>query len=174
LYRQGEIAGIIGMGGGGGTAIATTAMRDLPVGFPKMCITTMASGETSPYVGTRDIILFPSIVDICGVNRFSRQIISRAAGAICGMVTNPVVNFCDDKPIVFISMFGNTTRCVEYCTEILSNRGYDSMVFHATGMGGRALEELTLERYPIAVLDITTTEWADEIVGVSFPPVLAG
>ncbi|MDR2158629.1 MAG: Tm-1-like ATP-binding domain-containing protein [Treponema sp.] len=166
LYAAGEIAGIIGMGGGGGTAIATTAMRNLPVGFPKLCISTLASGETSPYVGTKDIVLFPSIVDICGINRFSRQIISRAAGAFCGMVNQPVTG-ChqDDLPIIFISMFGNTTKCVEQCAKLLEQRGYDSMVFHATGIGGRALEELTLEHYPVAVLDITTTEWADEVAG---------
>lgn len=166
LYQSGDICGIIGMGGGGGTAMATTAMRNLPVGFPKLCISTMASGETSPYVGTKDIVLFPSIVDICGVNRFSRLIISRGAGAICGMVQkDPPQQHKDDLPIIFISMFGNTTKCVEQCAALLENKGYDSMVFHSTGIGGRALEELTLERYPVAVLDITTTEWADEIAG---------
>ncbi|MDR3259246.1 MAG: Tm-1-like ATP-binding domain-containing protein [Fusobacteriaceae bacterium] len=165
LYASGEIVGVIGMGGGGGTAIVTTALQNLPVGFPKLCISTLASGDTSPYVGTKDIVLFPSIVDICGVNRFSRQIISRAAAAFCGMVNQPIPESVKDRPIIFISMFGNTTKCVEECARLLEKEGYDSIVFHATGIGGKALEELTMEHYPAAVLDITTTEWADEIAG---------
>ena len=168
LYREGQIAGIIGMGGGGGTAVATLAMRNLPVGFPKVCVSTLASGNTSEFVGRQDIVMFPSIVDICGVNRFLRQIISRAAGAVCGMaeVDPPVVEA--DRPIVFISMFGSTTKCVEQCVALLDKAGYDSIVFHATGSGGRTLEELTLEGHPTAVLDITTTEWADELAGGVF------
>jgi uncharacterized protein (UPF0261 family) len=165
LYASGEIIGVIGMGGGGGTAIVTTAMQNLPVSLPKLCISTLASGDTSPYVGTKDIVLFPSIVDICGVNYFSRQIISKAAAAFCGMVNKPLPENVKDRPIIFISMFGNTTKCVEQCVDLLEKEGYDSIVFHATGIGGRALEELTMEHYPAAVLDITTTEWADEIAG---------
>ncbi len=113
LQKEGRIHGVIGMGGGGGTSIATTAMQGLPVGFPKVCITTLASGDTSAYVGSKDILLFPSIVDICGINQFSRLIISRAAGAVCGMVQTDPVPDSSDKPIVMISMFGNTTACGE-------------------------------------------------------------
>ena len=165
LQQQGKIQAVIGMGGGGGTSIATTAMQGLPVGFPKVCITTLASGNTSEYVGSKDIVLFPSIVDISGINQFSRLIISRAAGAICGMVeTDPIVDENDD-PIVMISMFGNTTKCVEMCADMLKKKGFESLIFHATGGGGRAMESLILENMAVAVLDITTTEWADEYCG---------
>ncbi len=167
LYKEGKIHGIVSMGGGGGTSIATTAMQGLPVGFPKVCVTTLASGDTSAYVGSKDILLFPSIVDISGINQFSRLIISRAAGAICGMVaTDPIVD-ANDRPIVMLSMFGNTTACVEECTRLLKDRGFESLVFHATGGGGRAMESLIKEGVAVAVLDITTTEWADEYCGGS-------
>ena len=140
-------------------------MQALPVGFPKVCITTLASGNTSEYVGSKDIVLFPSIVDISGINQFSRLIISRAAGAICGMTqTDPIADENDD-PIVMISMFGNTTKCVEMCAELLKKKGFESLIFHATGGGGHAMESLILENMAVAVLDITTTEWADEYCG---------
>lgn len=167
LYRSGQIQGVIGMGGGGGTSIATTAMQGLPVGFPKVCITTLASGDTSAYVGSKDILLFPSIVDISGINQFSRLIISRAAGAVCGMVATDPEADANDQPIVMLSMFGNTTACVEECARLLKERGYESLIFHATGGGGRAMEALIKEGVGVAVLDITTTEWADEYCGGS-------
>lgn len=109
LYQEGKLDGIIGMGGGGGTSIVSTAMQGLPVGVPKVCVTTLASGDTSPYVSTKDIVLFPSIVDICGINRFSRMILSRAAGAVCGMVGQEIRPSESDRPLIFISMFGNST-----------------------------------------------------------------
>ncbi len=165
LFAEGKLDGIIGMGGGGGTSIVSTAMQGLPVGVPKVCITTLASGDTSPYVSTKDIVLFPSIVDICGINKFSRVILSRAAGAVCGMAAQEVEIAKEDRPIIFISMFGNSTQCVEQCMGLLDEAGYDTMVFHATGTGGRAMEELIRQGYPAAVLDVTTTEWADEIGG---------
>ncbi len=167
LYKEGKIQGIIGMGGGGGTSIATTAMQGLPVGFPKVCITTLASGDTSAYVGSKDILLFPSIVDISGINRFSRLIISRAAGAVYGMVDMDPMEDDNDQPIVMLSMFGNTTACVEECARLLKDKGYESLIFHATGGGGRAMESLIKEGVGVAVLDITTTEWADEYCGGS-------
>ena len=165
LQEAGRIQGVIGMGGGGGTSIATTAMQALPVGFPKVCVTTLASGDTSAYVGSKDILLFPSIVDISGINRFSRLILSRAAGAICGMTQVDPIPRQSDLPIVMLSMFGNTTACVEECARLLQGEGYDSLVFHATGSGGRAMEELIREGVAVAALDITTTEWADELCG---------
>ncbi|MCC8025721.1 MAG: Tm-1-like ATP-binding domain-containing protein [Clostridium sp.] len=165
LYQEGKLDGIIGMGGGGGTSIVSTAMQGLPVGVPKVCVTTLASGDTSPYVSTKDIVLFPSIVDICGINRFSRMILSRAAGAVCGMVGQEIRPSESDRPLIFISMFGNSTQCVEQCMGLLDQAGYDTMVFHVTGTGGRAMEELILQGYPTAVLDVTTTEWADEVGG---------
>lgn len=165
LCRDGKIHGIIGMGGGGGTSIATTTMQGLPIGFPKVCVTTLASGDTREYVGTKDIVLFPSIVDICGLNRFSRVIISRAAGAICGMAELDAEPDTNDKPIVCISMFGNTTPCVEKCAALLEELGFAPIIFHATGGGGRSMEDFILSGHCAAVLDITTTEWADEICG---------
>lgn len=165
LQEEGIIHGIIGMGGGGGTSIATTAMQALPLGFPKVCITTLASGDTSEYVGTRDILLFPSIVDICGLNRFSRMVISRAAGAIWGMAEKDPERDKNEKPIICISMFGNSTPCVEKCVALLEKRNYAPLVFHATGGGGRSMEELITEGHCKACLDITTTEWADEMCG---------
>lgn len=165
LCEAGAVNGVIGMGGGGGTSIVTTAMQALPIGFPKVCVTTLASGNTSEYVGTRDIVLFPSIVDICGINRFSRTILSRAAGAICGMTQTDPLPDQNERPIVFISMFGSTTKCVEMCVPQLEEAGYSTLVFHATGGGGRTMEELIRAGYGVAVLDITTTEWADELCG---------
>lgn len=165
MQAEGKIQGMIGMGGGGGTSIAATAMQGLPLGFPKVCITTLASGDTREYVGTKDILLFPSIVDICGINRFSAMIISRAAGAVCGMAEKEPIPDQNDKPIICVSMFGNSTPCVEKCTVILEEKGYAPMVFHATGGGGRSMEELIEEGHCTACLDITTTEWADEVCG---------
>lgn len=165
LQLQRGIDGIISMGGGGGTSIATTAMQALPIGFPKVCVTTLACGDTHEYVGTRDIILFPSIVDISGINQFSRLILSRAAGAVCGMMEKEPLVVDNEKPIVCLSMFGNSTAGVEKCAQLLKERGCEPLIFHATGGGGRSMEELIEEGHCQAVLDITTTEWADELCG---------
>ena len=164
LAREQKIDGVISLGGGGGTAIGTAAMRALPVGFPKVMVSTLASGNTAQYVGVKDIVLFPSIVDVAGLNRISRVVLSRAAGAICGMVemTPPKA---EDKPIIVASMFGNTTDCVQHARKILENEGYEVLVFHATGSGGRTMESLIEAGMVAGVLDVTTTEWADELVG---------
>lgn len=164
LHKKGAVHGIISMGGGGGTSIAASAMQALPIGFPKVCVTTLASGDTREYVGTKDIVLYPSIVDLCGINRFSRQIISRAAGAVCGMAAMDPEETREEKPVIFLSMFGNSTPCVEQCVSLLE-KDYTSMVFHATGGGGKTMEALIMEGYCNACLDITTTEWADELCG---------
>ena len=164
LAAAGKIDGIISLGGGGGTAIATAAMRALPIGFPKLMVSTLASGNTAQYLGAKDIVMFPSIVDVAGLNRISRQIFTRAAGAICGMVeARPQPGA--DKPIIVASMFGNTTACVEHARKILEAAGYEILVFHATGTGGRTMESLIETGLVSGVLDITTTEWADELVG---------
>ena len=164
LQREGRIDGVISLGGGGGTAIATAAMRALPVGFPKVMVSTLASGNTAHYVGTKDITVIPSIVDVAGLNRISRTIFSRAAGAVCGMVEATVVSD-DDRPLIVASMFGNTTDCVNAAIPVLEAAGYEVLVFHATGAGGRAMESLIESGMVGGVLDITTTEWADELVG---------
>src|SRR6266567_7934216 len=164
LAKEGRIQGVISLGGGGGTAIGTAAMRALPIGFPKVMVSTLASGHTAQYVGVKDIVMFPSIVDVAGLNRISRQILTRAAGAICGMVeAKPAA--VEDKPIIVASQFGNTTACVDHARKILESAGYEVLVFHATGIGGRTMESLIESGMVSGVLDITTTEWADELVG---------
>ncbi len=164
LYESGQIDGIISMGGGGGTVIGTSAMRALPVGFPKLMVSTLASGDTAAYVGTTDITMMPSVVDVAGVNRISRRIYANAAGAICGMVVGELETG-EEKPLIAASMFGNTTIAVDHARQIMESKGYEVLVFHATGTGGRTMEALVADDYIAGVLDITTTEWADEICG---------
>ena len=168
LAKEGKIHGIISLGGGGGTAIATTAMRSLPLGFPKVMVSTLASGNTAPYVGTSDIVMIPAIVDVAGINRVSRPIFENAAGAIGGMVTaaeNRRALPAADRPLVAASMFGNTTACVNEARRLVEAAGYEVLVFHATGTGGRSMEALIASGLVAGVLDITTTEWTDELVG---------
>ena len=168
LYAEGRFDGIIGMGGTGGSTVVAAAMRALPVGVPKVCVSTAASGDTSAYVGTKDVVMIPSIVDVAGINRISRIIFSRAAGAICGMVEAEPSAASDEKPVVAATMFGNTTDCVTACAKALGAEGYEVLVFHATGTGGRTMESLVQEGLVDAVLDITTTEWADTVCGGMF------
>ena len=168
LHAEGRVAGVIGMGGSGGTTVATAAMRALPVGIPKLCVSTVAGADTAPYVGLKDVTLIPSITDIAGVNRISRIILTRAAGAIVGMVQAVVPAQQDDLPIIAASMFGNTTECVDRCRSLLNDVGYEVLVFHATGIGGRTMESLIDEGLIDACLDITTTEWADTVCGGAF------
>jgi uncharacterized protein (UPF0261 family) len=167
LAAERKVDGVISLGGGGGTAIGTAAMRELPIGFPKLMVSTLASGNTAQYLGVKDIVMFPSIVDVAGLNRISRQILTRASGAICGMVEmeGETEKQQDDKPIIVASMFGNTTDCVQAAKRILEKAGYEVLVFHATGVGGRTMESLIETGLVAGVLDITTTEWADELVG---------
>lgn len=164
-YEARKFDGIISMGGGGGTVIATSAMRALPVGVPKLMVTTIASGDTSAYVGTSDITMLPSIVDVAGLNRISRTIFTNAAGAICGMVSGEIEKAVDEKPLIAATMFGNTTRAVEHARKIMEENGYEVLVFHATGTGGKTMEMLIDSGFIKGVLDITTTEWADELCG---------
>ncbi|MFT4549959.1 MAG: hypothetical protein ACI8XO_004781 [Verrucomicrobiales bacterium] len=166
LAQSGEIDGVISLGGGGGTAIATAGMRALPIGFPKLMVSTLASGNTAHYVGTKDIVMFPSIVDVAGLNQISKTIFTRAAGAICGMSAAETAT-AEGKPIIVASMFGNTTECVDHARSILEERGYEVLVFHSTGIGGKTMESLIESGMVKGVLDITTTEWADELVGAT-------
>lgn len=168
IYDESSFDGVIGMGGTGGTSVITAGMRTLPIGFPKVMISTAASGDTRPYVGTKDINMFPSVVDVAGINRISRQIFTRAVGAICGMVESEIEKPKEEKPIIAASMFGNTTPCVDRCRELLTEKGYEVLVFHATGTGGMTMESLVDDGLIDAVLDITTTEWADELCGGVF------
>jgi uncharacterized protein (UPF0261 family) len=167
LHSQGRFAGVIALGGTGGTSVACSAMRALPLGVPKVMVSTAAGGDVSGYVGVTDIVMVPSIVDVAGINRISRGVFARAAGAICGMVEE-VVPAGKDKPLVVASMFGNTTPAVNAAKAILEAAGYEVLVFHCTGTGGRTMESLVEAGMVAGVLDITTTEWADELVGGVF------
>jgi uncharacterized protein (UPF0261 family) len=163
LYEQGKFDGIIGMGGSGGSSIIASAMRSVPIGVPKVLVSTVASGDVSFYVRGKDITMIPSIVDVAGLNRISRLIYTRAAGAICGMIQSEPPQSREDRPIITASMFGNTTDCVNACAKALNEKGFEVLVFHATGAGGRAMETLVADGLVEGVLDITTTEWADEL-----------
>jgi len=167
LLASGEVDGVLALGGSGGSAIAARAVRDLPVGLPKLIVSTMASGDVSPYVGATDVTLMYSVVDIAGINQISRAVLGNAAAAIAGMAgafhsREPAVG---DRPLVGASMFGVTTPAVDAARERLDELGYEVLVFHATGSGGRALEALTRSGLLAGVLDLTTTELADELVG---------
>lgn len=164
LQREGKIDGVISLGGGGGSAIATSAMRALPIGFPKLMVSTLASGNTAHYVGTSDIVMMPSVTDVAGLNRLSKMIFTRAAGAICGMV-EVKIDVASDKPLIVASMFGNTTACVTEAKRILEENGYEVLVFAATGAGGKSMDAIIDSGIVAGVLDITTTELADELVG---------
>lgn len=164
LYAAGKIDGILSLGGSGGTSIASAAMQALPVGFPKVMVSTLTSGDVSPYVGVKDVTMMYSVVDVAGLNRISRRVFANAAGAICGMVEQATPEV-EDKPIVAATMFGVTTPCVTAVRQELEAQGYEVLVFHATGSGGRAMEGLIEDGYVTAVADITTTEWCDELVG---------
>lgn len=168
LYAEGKLDGIIGMGGSGGTSIATTAMRELPVGVPKVMVSTMGGGDVSAFAGSKDIIFIPSIVDVAGINSISQAIYTNGAGAISGMVKMEKPEAAGGKPLISASMFGNTTRCVDRARGILESAGYEVLVFHATGTGGKTMEGLIDDGYIVASLDITTTELADEVCGGVF------
>ncbi|MFP4371180.1 MAG: Tm-1-like ATP-binding domain-containing protein [Halanaerobium sp.] len=165
LYDKGKVAGIISLGGSAGTTIGTTAMKKLPVGVPKVMVSTLASGNTRPYVGTKDITMMYSVVDILGVNSLSSEILSNAAFALAGMVKGKKPEPKEKRPLIAATMFGVTTPCVEKAREYLEEHGYEVLVFHATGTGGKAMENLVEEGFISGVLDITTTELCDELVG---------
>lgn len=168
LYEQGNLQGIIGMGGSGGTSIATAAMRALPIGIPKLIVSTVGGGDVAPYVGTRDISIMPSVVDVAGINRISRLIYANAAGAIAGMVETEMPPFERERPLIAASMFGNTTSCVERARARLESKGFEVLVFHATGTGGRTMQSLVEDGFITGLFDITTTELADEVCGGVF------
>jgi uncharacterized protein (UPF0261 family) len=166
LHAAGRVDAIIAMGGGAGTTVGTAAMRSLPLGIPKVMVSTLASGDVRGFVGVKDIVMIPAIVDISGLNRISRGVFTRAAGALCGMLEDvPVAGESTDAPLLTASMFGNTTPCVERARAVLEAQGYELLVFHATGSGGQAMESLIESGQITGVLDVTTTEWADEVVG---------
>ena len=170
LHTQGQLAGIVSMGGSGGTAIGTAAMRALPLGVPKVMVSTLASGNVAPYLDISDIVMIPAVADVAGLNAFTRAQFSRAAATVCTLVDTNIRLAAagegkETKPLIVASMFGNTTPCVERARGLLEAAGRDVVVFHATGTGGRTMEALIASGPVAGVLDVTTTEWADELVG---------
>lgn len=166
LYEEGRFDGILSFGGSGGTSMVTPAMRALPIGVPKVMVSTMASGNVAQYVGTSDIVMMPAVVDVAGLNTISRVVYQNAVNAIAGMVEGrsgePTK---DQKPLIAATMFGVTTPCVERAKSYLEEQGYEVLVFHATGVGGRTMEDLIRAGFFTGVLDLTTTEWCDEVAG---------
>ena len=169
LRAEGRLDAIGALGGSGGTALATNAMRALPVGVPKLMVSTVASGDTSPYVGSVDVTMMYSVVDVAGINRISARIMANAAGALAGMATGTESAAGEEKPLIVASMWGVTTPCVTTARERLEELGYDVLVFHQTGTGGRSMEELIATGLVDGVLDVTTTELADELTGGLWP-----
>lgn len=167
VQTRADIAGMIGIGGGGGTSVVTAGMRTLPLGTPKLMVSTLASGDTAPYVDVSDIVMMPSVTDLAGLNGLSRVILHNAAQAIAGMVANPAPAAAG-KPALGMTMFGVTTPCVTSIMERLRT-DYDCMVFHATGTGGRTMEKLADSGLLAGVLDITTTEVCDHLLGGVLP-----
>jgi uncharacterized protein (UPF0261 family) len=165
LHAQGRLDAVLALGGSGGTAIATQAMRELPIGVPKLVVSTMASGDTRPYVGAVDITLMYSVVDIAGLNPISERILGNAAAAAAAMAKSPGPQAEAEKPLVGATMFGVTTPAVTEARKRLEELGYEVLVFHATGTGGQSMEALMRSGFITASLDITTTELADELVG---------
>ena len=166
LHAQGRVQGVLGLGGSAGTTIGTAAMRVLPYGIPKLMVSTLASGQVQPYVGVRDILMLNSVTDICGLNRFTRQILANAAAAMAGMVRGATPQTAkEDRRLITATMFGVTTPCVNAARQQMESNGYEVLVFHATGTGGRTMETMIADGLIAGVLDITTTELADELVG---------
>jgi uncharacterized protein (UPF0261 family) len=168
-HAVGKVAGVIGIGGTGGTALITAAMRALPVGLPKLMVSTVGSGNTVPYVGACDITMMHSVVDVAGLNRVTMQVLANAAHAIAGMALTAPPSQGEARPTVGMTMFGVTTPCVTAVRTALEARGYECLVFHATGTGGQSMEKLVASGLITGVLDVTTTEVADEVVGGVFP-----
>ena len=164
----GRVLGVLGLGGSGGTSLVTTAMRALPIGLPKLMVSTVASGNVAAYVDCSDITMMYSVVDVAGLNAVSEVILANAAAAMAGMATQPQFEH-KTRPAVGMTMFGVTTPCVSRVRQQLEAQGFDCLVFHATGAGGRAMEQLVGSGLISGVLDITTTEVADEVVGGVFP-----
>jgi uncharacterized protein (UPF0261 family) len=170
LSSMRDVTGILGLGGSAGTTIGTAVMRAFPFGVPKLMVSTLASGQVRPFVGVRDIMMMNSVVDICGLNRISRTVLTNAAEAMIGMVKGRARQLADGgtaggKPLVTATMFGVTTPCVEAARKILETQDYEVLVFHATGVGGLTMESFIREGLIRGVLDLTTTELADELVG---------
>jgi uncharacterized protein (UPF0261 family) len=165
LYEEGRCDGVLAAGGSGNTAIATSAMQALPVGVPKLMVSTVAAGNTRDYIGASDVALMASVTDVAGINSISARILANAAAAMAGMVDAPPVQLHEQRPLIAATMFGVTTPAVTTAREALEQHRYEVLVFHATGTGGMAMEGLVDSGFIVAVLDLTTTELADRLVG---------
>lgn len=165
LVEKQMVKGAIGLGGGGGTYITLSAMQSIPIGIPKVCVSTLAGKDVSRQLGNKDVVLMPSIVDVAGLNSIIQPILNKAAAAICAMANVDETNELRYLGKIAISMFGNTSVCVDKCTELLRKQGYEVFAFHANGVGGKAMEGLIREGLFDAVIDVTTTELADELCG---------
>jgi uncharacterized protein (UPF0261 family) len=164
--ERGLREGMMAIGGSSGTAVATAGMRELPIGAPKLMVSTMASGDVRPYVGTSDLCMMYSVADFTGLNSLTYTVLANAADAMAGMCgCRQSLPEMSSRTLLAATMFGNTTPCVNHVKELLEDRGYELLVFHATGTGGQAMERLVVEGFVKGVLDITTTELADELVG---------
>ena len=168
LLSRTDVGAVLGLGGSGGTAVITAAMRALPVGVGKLMVSTVASGDVAPYVGAADIAMWYSVTDVAGINRISRQVLGNAAHALAGMVSHSIPA-ANERPAVGLTMFGVTTPCVsavvDRITGATSDDAVDPLVFHATGTGGKAMEKLVDDGMISSVLDLTTTEVCDLLVG---------
>jgi uncharacterized protein (UPF0261 family) len=168
LAARGEVDGVFGLGGSAGTTLGTAAMRAVPFGVPKVMVSTLASGQTRPYVGGSDLAMFPAVADVAGLNRLTRRVLANAADALAGMLRGHAsmpLAVEGNRPIVTATMFGVTTPCVNRAREVLDGAGCEVLVFHATGVGGQAMEGLVRDGQVAGILDLTTTELADELVG---------
>ena len=170
LHAGGKLDAMLGLGGSGGSSLIAAAMRELPIGVPKLLVSTVASGDTRPYVGTVDLTMMHSVVDIAGINQISERILANAAAAAAAMAEanaafRPVAR---TSPMIGATMFGVTTPCLTVARERLEELGYEVLVFHATGSGGQSMERLIRDGYITAALDVTTTELADDLVGGVF------
>ena len=165
LYRQGRLDGIIGLGGSMGTSLGTHVMRSLPFGLPKVMVCTMASRDISPWIGHKDIVMLPSVADLSGLNRMTKRTLSNAAGAIAGMVQADAAVGDGERPIVGIGTLGATEACARHARPLLESMGYETIVFHTVGSGGRALEELIEEGLASGVLEISIQEVFGNLLG---------
>ena len=164
VQTRGDLGGLLSAGGSGGTTLATAGMRALPVGVPKVMVSTMASGDTRPYVGPSDICMMYSVTDVQGIHRISERVLANAAHALAGMIAHPPALSADNKPALGLTMFGVTTPCVQAVVKRL-DADYDCLVFHATGVGGQSMEKLADSGLLAGAIDVSTTEIADEIGG---------
>lgn len=170
LHAEGRLHGVLGVGGSSGSAVASQAMQALPVGVPKLLVSTMAAGDVGPYVGAKDVTLMPSVVDVAGINRISRMVLGNAVAAVAGMAAAYAEAAAappdlDEPHLIGATMFGLTTPAVDEARERLTELGYEVLVFHATGAGGRAMEALAADGLLDGVLDLTTTELVDDLLG---------